>query len=201
MSINRVILKITFGLTGIVGVAFGIHAFMMSRNDAQDANGYKTFRKNASVGSPKGYLAMGKPNRTLDIHIDEVPVEGFNGTRLGVTVKITRPVDNAIQMEWEIPAGVQMLSGEREFWIQSLNPGESYYSEIDVTGLKGAPEERIVRLEGSVNVDGVAIASEGIYSSHIMQKDLSIRQRAPASMSGILRRKAVADEKMPRLHF
>lgn len=204
MSVKKLLPRILGLLGGVIAVAYGVHRFTKPVEVA-DVSDKGAQRRAASAG-PKGYLAMGKPNRAMDIRVVEVPVEGFSGTKLGATVMVTRPIESSIQMEWEIPEGVQLLSGDREFWIHSLTPGESYYTEIELTGL--SPEVlETVRLGGSVQIAGAPIAAEGVYSTQVMQRDLSHRQRAPASLNGILNRKAAlkgeAEQptRLPKLHF
>lgn len=203
MSVKKLLPRI-FGMVGAVIVfAYGVHHYMKPIETIDPSD--KGAQRRAASAGPKGYLAMGKPNRAMDIRVTEVPVEGFSGTKLGATVTVSRPIESSIQMEWEIPEGVQLLSGDREFWIHSLTPGESYYTEIELTGL--SPEVlSTVRLGGSVQIAGAPIAAEGIYSTQIMQRDLSHRQRAPASLSGILKRKTAAGTaeeapRPPKLHF
>ncbi len=204
MSVKKLLPRIFVLLGAVITVAYGAHQ-LMKPDEAAESVDKGALRRLAGAG-PKGYLAMGKPNRAMDIRVTEVPVEGFSGTKLGATVMVNRAIESSIQMEWEIPEGVQLLSGDREFWIHSLTPGETYYTEIELTGL--SPETlETVRLGGSVQIAGAPIAAEGVYSTQVMQRDLSHRQRAPASLNGILNRKtavkgeAEAPRRLPKLHF
>lgn len=203
MPVKKLLPRILGMLGAVVAFAYGVHHYTKSA-EVVDPGDKGALRRAAGAG-PKGYLAMGKPNRAMDIRLSEVPVEGFSGVKLGATVTVARPIESSIQMEWEIPEGVQLLSGEREFWIHALAPGESYYTEIELTGL--SPEVlSTVRLGGSVQIAGAPIAAEGVYSTQVMQRDLTHRQRAPSSLSGIMKRKAVGaavEEKprLPKLHF
>lgn len=193
MSIKKVFIKLCLTLTGVIAVAYSIH------QTTEESEGFpQNGRRLASVGK-KGYLAMGKANRVMDIRIEEVPVDGFSGTRLAATVSVHKEIETSIQMQWELPPGVNVVSGEKDYWIHSLLPGQTHYAELDVTNFRGEGSTREsedsikqVRLSGTVQIAGAPIGADAVFSSHVMQRDLSYRQRAPASMQGILRRKTAS---------
>lgn len=213
MPIRYIVPKITGALMLIIGAAFLIYNIGKMDHQAQSED--QEVGRAPSNLQRKNHFALGKPNQTLQIEIQEIPVEGFHGTRLAATVTLKKPVDGPIQMTWDIPPTVQIVSGKKDFWIHSLEVGQSHYSEIDLAGLLDSEERQNAILSAKAEISGTSVGAEAVFSSHITGPDLVVRKRIPASVDSALSAQAQSPVKMkpngkpymrntegkPRLHY
>lgn len=171
---NRVL---TIALVAATGLVAGREMALKARTPASAPEDGKSalFRPHKATVS--------KPNQMLLVTID--PVGGFPATddevaTLRATVKLERPVDGDLHIQWVLPEGARLVSGIPEEGL-SLAEGEIAVREITVTGFSSEGMPRNVSLEVSATDRGVAVGAGGVISSHPTRSDLSIGFRKPGT--------------------
>ena len=208
MSLKKITSIVILGLAFIIGVAFVIHKTGNSFQNSDEVS--------FSGKKRKGYFASGKPNRTIDVSITDITEKSGQGlakddVKIAVNVSVNQKIDQDMKLQWILPSGVRLATGQESFYLHDLNPGQNYYFETILSGLNQAVPVT-ARLEVTAKIRGSEISTDGTFSSHITQPDLSMVSRFPASDDkpgapkkpmAVQKSNAIENQKskMGRIHF
>lgn len=115
------------------------------------------------------------------LNLSDIPESEDDEVHLQGVLKVNSPV-SSLQVDWKLPSGVNIISGNQSEIIDSPEVNKEYYFDVVVSGFTKASSQLISFIVGTVNNGRINVVSTAVINS---RPEDSLEYVAPQMMGNL----------------